>query len=534
LRDLWLNLDDSISACRNALGEAFYKAQNDNVLQQDFLMYLSDVFDLEVPGLKEILSDRLLRLVIVPMLVSGSLLQTDQDSRQRVLSIEVALILLRQLFDTFRSPTLLQPLASLLFQDKVPPAITRLLPKELQSVKVSDFMQKNRCREVFMSLLSSPDEQVFLLSAAIVHACARNRKALPVSFLRSANIFLPGAKEEKPKNGHSIFTMLFNPLAACEAVGSHTLQEEVRTDLAAVMLSSLGNHPALNPASTAMLCSIFYDMFTDPCLFEDYARHMSLLDVLYAAYQNSARKVASLVEYNDPEFSILDIFPEQWKQQDKPRPDLTSAFSDLTCLLNCTDQQGKQCETSAGNGLASMVCMFLSFRSLLVDLKLCSEVKQPQASLQEWGVAEISPLADEGEFRNQFLEEEVFDLGSVEWILCSLKTLEGKCLRYLVLNDFWLVLAQPDLASPGYGIVKLRWPLWRVQVESFEPKSLQVNLQQGSSVSLEFDDVERCISSRSHCNERRDAARSGMQQKALEFITTCLGNERQVYQHLGV
>jgi hypothetical protein len=77
---------------------------------------------------------------------------------------------------------LLQPLASLLFQDRVPPAITRLLPKELQSVKVSDFMQKNRCREVFSSLLSTSEEQIFILATAIVHACVRNRKALPLSF----------------------------------------------------------------------------------------------------------------------------------------------------------------------------------------------------------------------------------------------------------------------------------------------------------------------------------------------------------------
>merc|ERR1719424_1335139 len=91
-----------------------------------------------------------------------------------------------------------------------------------------------------------------------------------------------------------------------------------------------------------------------------------------------------------------------------------------------------------------------------------------------------SPLAmEESESPDAFREGTSFEIGSVERVMCSVAAPDGKSTRYLVMNDFWLLLAQPDLSSPGWAVVKTMWPLWQVQsfVDRCDPRTLQVGLR---------------------------------------------------------
>lgn len=193
---------------------------------------------------------------------------------------------------------------------------------------------------------------------------------------------------------------------------------------------------------------------------------------------------------------------------------------------------------------------FLLLRRLLLDLI-------EQASSQRRGlqgglcvVEEPSPLAtEETECPDALREGALFDIGSVERVMCSVSSYGSKSTRYLVIHDFWLLLAQPDLSTPGSAVVKTLWPLWQVQsfVDRCDPRILQVGLRarQGGAqpggaqpvfrsvsageesvsafftLTIEFDDMERCRAVDDHFRSRREEVREQLLLQATAFAERC-------------
>ncbi|CAE7757085.1 Clec16a, partial [Symbiodinium necroappetens] len=123
LQDLWLRLD---AAAAKATGEDnLSQVQRENELQQDLQIYLSDVFELGIEELNEVLADRLLNAAILPVLLAG--LTTSSSHRvggaARTLAPHVSLFLVRQVLDTFHCPVLLEPMAQALLWSSVPAAL---------------------------------------------------------------------------------------------------------------------------------------------------------------------------------------------------------------------------------------------------------------------------------------------------------------------------------------------------------------------------------------------------------------------------
>jgi hypothetical protein len=555
LRDLWLQFGDSVEASRKHLPDpsALARMQTSNELQQDLLIYLSDIFELEVPGLQDILSDTLLRLVLVPLLIVGALFPTAVVVRQHRLSLEVALFLLRQVFETFHSPELLQPMASLLLQDKVPAGVTRLLPRELQSVKVAEFIQKNACRGLFLEQLDSPDEQMFLLATAILHACLRNRRALPLVFLQSTNILPRELPKPKVQTGGGIFQLFLNPLMACHTLDLPGEQGEVVSkpeEFVPIMLGAIRNHVEMEPDATAALCSILYDILSDNSVSQHQRCRDAIVKNLHAVFQIAVCHVAKHLESCAIDIDMLDAFSELWGSQNKPRSDASAACSYPCFLLHSARQQESVSQRSSNAcfvySAKLRMCFFFELRRLLIDLNLFdashfSFVDGMHAHLIH---LHKSPLETDDGRADQFLEEDCFELGNIDRIMCSIRTNEGKSMRYFLLNDFWLVVAQPDLAAPGSAIVKVRWPLWRTQsiVSVDDSRVLQLVLKgyksQGHAgrdgqnsrgsvrgagdclkIDLEFDSIERRTAAANHCDRFRKDARIVLQQKVLQFVS---------------
>ncbi|CAE7205074.1 CLEC16A [Symbiodinium sp. KB8] len=131
LQDLWLRLD---AAAAKATGEDnLSQVQRENELQQDLQIYLSDVFELGIEELNEVLADRLLNAAILPVLLAG--LTTSSSHRvggaARTLAPHVSLFLVRQVLDTFHCPVLLEPMAQALLWSSVPAALAYVMVKIL-------------------------------------------------------------------------------------------------------------------------------------------------------------------------------------------------------------------------------------------------------------------------------------------------------------------------------------------------------------------------------------------------------------------
>merc|ERR1719193_764830 len=69
LRDLWFRLDAAASGAHT--DRDLQTVQREHELQQDLLIYLSDVFELKSEQLNEVLADRLLNCAMLPLLLTG-------------------------------------------------------------------------------------------------------------------------------------------------------------------------------------------------------------------------------------------------------------------------------------------------------------------------------------------------------------------------------------------------------------------------------------------------------------------------------
>jgi len=150
LRELWYRLDSLSSSAAGGSGEHGggipYTLQEVNEEQQDLIMYLADILDSSVPALAQALADRILHYAVYPVIV-GSILAApplaeacgspvrksaptfgaDADGdiersnqARSPLSPAMALFVLHQVIDTFRSPYLLKPLAEAMLRNPMP------------------------------------------------------------------------------------------------------------------------------------------------------------------------------------------------------------------------------------------------------------------------------------------------------------------------------------------------------------------------------------------------------------------------------
>jgi len=131
----------------------------------------------------------------------------------------------------------------------------------------------------------------------------------------------------------------------------------------------------------------------------------------------------------------------------------------------------------------------------------------------------------------------------------------------MLLNDNVLLLAQPDLSSPGWVVITTLWPLWQVQsfVDRSDPRVLQLGLRAarggarpgdvssataGNStfaafaparpggggdespsvtfnIELIFEDTKRCHEADVHISKRRQEVRAQLKRGVIGFVEGC-------------
>lgn len=108
LRDLWLRVN--AAAAEQSRSQAEYA----NELQNDLLLYMADVFDLNIPELSQALERSILEHAVSPVLIATLQASLGPISDDGIVSPAVALFLARQVIDTLDSKALSTPLASVM------------------------------------------------------------------------------------------------------------------------------------------------------------------------------------------------------------------------------------------------------------------------------------------------------------------------------------------------------------------------------------------------------------------------------------
>lgn len=582
MKMLWLALDDAASALR-AEGDtaAMSMAQRENELQQDLLIYLSDVFELGVEALNEVLANRLLHGVILPNLVASFAVRPGPTGRhsvsrsglERTLSHNVALFLVRQIFDTFHCKVLLAPLAAALLQSPVSASLAYSLPwcsesTDLASIAASPGSQDlaNPMRGCFFATMRSGEDRTFVLAAGVVHAVLQKRQALSLSWLEEAG--LVPLKAPTSTGGHPLRSGWLRKSQTTPTATPHT---EESFELLAVLIEALEERPScfawqLN-ASRAVV-RMLLEVFTDETIWER-SRGRALW-ATQAATRAAAQRVSEMLReavlVQDGGSWFVDVFVDEWEHHKAPLPLLTEFFAEPRRLLPLGDASSRRSAREVNSGEAERaVRSLLLLRRLLMSLQRYAPTEQslpaPPPSAREFSAQpngagnsgspwaapsqELTPFALEAEVSQNFIDGMTFDIGSMDRIVCGVASAQGKRTRYLILHSYWLLLVQPDLATPGWMVVTNASPIWQVQslIDRSDPRTLQLGMRSQkpgcdvgagpyhshetklTTLTLSFEDVKRCHDADVHLQRRRFDVRSQILKKASAFVDTCCSQE---------
>lgn len=535
LRDLWFRLDAAASGMQDQ--SDLQAVQREHELSQDLLTYLSDIFELQVEELNEVLADRLLNIAMLPLLLNGVMSVKSYDvggDGTRVLAPCVALFLLRQVFDIFHCPCLLAPLAAATLQPWVHAALAYTLPQcpltgatsPPSSLMPQEDLMANWLREHFLHCLKSKDDATYLLAAAVVHACLLHVDTiLPLMHRRqapawSAETWRPAPEEDAGQTRAPLLptmSMRSAPAASgsCADSGS-SFGGEARSgedvEVFHALLQGLETYSTWQYPTLRVLARIALDVFLNPRVRADLALDGEVLRVTHSALQCAALQLKDLVLscLEEPAPGrvwmgdwIWDSFLEEWEAHKAPLLDVGTFCTDPKRLLPAVFWEAgpparpgaparKQPKEVKAQDLF-VIRAFLLLRRLRADLKHYGDPKnalpasEPSASSSSaagfgapppWAGASDERLAwttvEAGSER--FSKGSVVDVGRFDKKVCGVAAARGKCTRYLLEHPFWFMLVQPDLARPGKANVETVFPIWQVQhcIDRGDPRTLQV------------------------------------------------------------
>jgi len=120
------------------------------------------------------------------------------------------------------------------------------------------------------------------------------------------------------------------------------------------------------------------------------------------------------------------------------------------------------------------------------------------------------------------------DLTDEDVIACGVKTTAGQrpVSRYLVVDDAFMVLVEPDQTKIGWAIVSALHPLVCVEAKmtkTADNRVLQVAIRasktQQEVMHLVFDDHIRCLAARQHLERGRMQVRAKMMEQVNSILT---------------
>jgi len=318
-----------------------------------------------------------------------------------------------------------------------------------------------------------------------------------------------------------------------------------------------------------------------------------LADLAQTAVRSAARHLHSYLL--TLEESFLDIFAEELEQHDGLAVDIREVSSSVRCLLPAAmstpgqgvpDSWNMPAPHAERQHAAKAVRCLLIIRQLQKELSSSAKSSSPadgQGDSRAEGASEQTPAqpeasggygADAGEqpvprplplteeeqllvmaeeVADGYVEGRSYELGRQDRIVCGVVNTEGRHTRYLCLHPFLLILVQPDLMTPGLGVVRTVCPIRQVEpmIDRSDPRTLRlgIKLAKGAScpgeamaydpsgtegglrppvednkfgsffmLTLSFEDVKRCLCADQHVRLRRQEVRTEVKARVEAFI----------------
>merc|ERR1712232_183015 len=268
--------------------------------------------------------------------------------------------------------------------------------------------------------------------------------------------------------------------------------------------------------------------------------------------------------------AVLDAYLEAWELHRAPPVNIADSCASLKRLLPPDPAFARRSAAArrpsavpshpAVTTMQRAARCFFVLRRTATDLVLygpCVPQSGPQQRCPPWNCWSTEKMhfaIPEEAASLSFQRGDSFEVGLMDRVVCSVAAEHGKQMRYLLLHDYWLILAQPDLSMPGWVIVKTLWPLRQVQplIDRSDPRTLWVAMQgfRGGAfpgdtappynsasqlatsdgddrlivfftLALNFDDVKRCHAADQHLQKRRQELRIRLLQNASSFVERC-------------
>jgi len=273
--------------------------------------------------------------------------------------------------------------------------------------------------------------------------------------------------------------------------------------------------------------------------------------------------------------SFLDMFAEEWELHCAHTVGIREACNSIRCLLPVSDCTGAAPEWlfptshSERQHAAKAIRGLLIIRRLASDLlrclgqQTCFQISPPTSvgmlgkpkkrQEEESAANNDSPFIIAGETEDGYQEGRGFELRRADRVVCQVIAPDGRHTRYLMLHSFVLLLVQPDLASPGCGVVKTLAAVRQVEPQidrndqrtlrlgirlargsqcpgeasPYDPATADLNFRlppeehRGSSffmLTLSFEDHKRCQCANDHLRARRAQVRAELRSRVEAFV----------------
>lgn len=417
--------------------------------------------------------------------------------------------------------------------------------------------------ELLRLLTGSSGDSCVLLVAGLMRACLACSRIISQDLLEEGGLMPPASVSDQSS---SIVQM-------CSPYNSERLDAEGSLEVLLSAAQTLEDHASLRIVVIQGLCRLCLDLALAPQALSLGACswRSTTLSAVKSAMRSAAHQVRKYL-HGTLTNSFLDIFAEEWERD-------SSIPSSQALRESCSSKYGLLPALGQGSGpgvpplvwalpaadserhLASKaVRSLLIFRHLHKDLcrkppgpESCSSALPPAAPSSGGIVAsavnsgepreEWSPLGIPEEVADGYAEGKDLKLGRQDRIVCGVVTPEGRHTRYLVLHQFVLLLAQPDIIKkPGWAVARTLVALRHVdaQIDHAEPRMLRIFLRlpkgaqcpgeasvhdsehsESSScfvLNLCFEDQRRCLSAEAHLKRRTQEIRHRLTKNVEAFI----------------
>jgi hypothetical protein len=539
MRDQWVAIDRKLLELDPSQVGRLDDLLNEQV---DSLLYLNDIFDIDVPEVSFSLGDSFLRLLALP-LVAGSL-----GAKRRLrehLGLPTATYFLVQIFAHIKHSPVINTLLTAMFMpllqpslhaaiqgpppaappsytyqccilDSAPSEVLRRSERVKESLMVefidegNESTEPNSVRDIFLSYLRSKDNNLILLTLLVLQEVLSS-SAVNQRLLSAAGL-MPQRQTRKQ--------VLLNSI-----LDQPELSEDSRPrydiSLMDALLKLFDTEPIFRTATyrltVKLVILLAYREDVPQCLLPE---HELALDRAFRSVLLKLKRMLISLNLSD---LFMEYFEEEWLKASRftlsertPCPALLLVPTDdevaLSIPLHMRLPVG-EVETAR-----CLLAVFFSMRLLRFYML------RQEAQVKAYPFSYSRPQCS-------WLEGQVQQIGSQTLVRCTQKEGRSEVVKYLVEDESHFIIVEPDPSTLNSAKVNLISHLRSVEAmfDRSDPRTLVVAVKRGKDglqFMLTFEDPQSCLRTKRAMEERRRQAK----EEDLALVLSYFGSIEQSFQ----